>query len=470
MFLFGGVQIVTVLCSIVRTKAIALWLGAAGMGLFAIYYSVFQLISTLSQLGLRSSAVRDISQSDRQSLPLIASVVRRCSTTLGLIGSAAMLLLSPLLSYWYFGNLDAAMWFMLLAPMVLLLNQVNSESALMQGTSRLRLLARTTVLAAVGGTLLSLPLYYFMGLDSVVPGICMFALANWIGVYMWRVRIPAPEPRPDSRKVFRLGRDMIMLGIYMTASTLITQGVSLLFITYLQHDGGVDEVGYFQAGFTLVNQYIGLIFTAIGMEYYPRLASAVRSLRATRAFVAHETSLVLWAILGPATLFIAANILIISILYQDSFAVISPFIVMATVGTVFRAVSWCVAMVMLARGDGRIYIVTELISALIYLGVNIVMYRTGGIAGMGYAYMIWYLLYTVSVYAVYRYRYCCRLPRRVWGQTAAVTAAITLCAVLYMCGITAGAWCVAIVSSAVTAVMLRRMTRNKSRRSSVSQI
>ena len=37
MGIFGGVQVLTILCSIIRTKLVALWIGPLGVGLFGIY-------------------------------------------------------------------------------------------------------------------------------------------------------------------------------------------------------------------------------------------------------------------------------------------------------------------------------------------------------------------------------------------------------------------------------------------------
>jgi len=460
MSIFGGVQVVTIICSVARTKAIALWLGATGVGLSAIFYTVFTLISSISQLGIRNSAVRDISQAGTpERLQLTALVVRRCCVWLGIAGAAVMLLASPLLSHWYFGSGSMTIWFAMMAPMILLMNMAIGESALLQGAGRLKRLANTSIWTAVGGTLLCLPLYLLMGNDSVVPAICTFALINWVGVHIWRMRTPRPEPMPDNPTIWRLGRGFISLGIYMTLSELISQAVSLLFISYLQNTGGIEHVGYFQAGFTLVNQYVGLIFTAISMEYYPRLAAAIHSRRATQLFVSHEIKLVLWTLVGPATLFIAANTMVIAILYEASFAIITPFIVWATVGTVFRAVSWCVAIVILARGDGRTYIVTESISALVYLVVNVLMYRAGGIAGMGFAYILWFMLYTVNVSIVYRLRYGCRLSASARWTTAGITAGIALCAVCYLYVSIVAAWLIAATAATATIVALRRMYR-----------
>lgn len=58
---FGSVQVVTILCSVIRTKLVALWIGPAGVGLITLYNSTVDLISNTTQLNLRQSAVRDIS-------------------------------------------------------------------------------------------------------------------------------------------------------------------------------------------------------------------------------------------------------------------------------------------------------------------------------------------------------------------------------------------------------------------------
>ena len=36
MGIFGGVQMIGIICSIVRTKLVAMWIGPVGMGLFGL--------------------------------------------------------------------------------------------------------------------------------------------------------------------------------------------------------------------------------------------------------------------------------------------------------------------------------------------------------------------------------------------------------------------------------------------------
>ena len=67
--LFGGVQVIGILCSIVRNKLVAVWMGTLGVGFISLYASSMEMIGALTGLGLRSSAVRDISRDAKGDKP-----------------------------------------------------------------------------------------------------------------------------------------------------------------------------------------------------------------------------------------------------------------------------------------------------------------------------------------------------------------------------------------------------------------
>lgn len=430
MSVFGGVQVLGILCSLVRTKLVALWIGAAGVGVFALYNAALDIINTVSQLGMRNSAVRDIASADSSRISVVTAVVRRWSWALGLFGALLTLSLSPLLSRWTFGDDDHVLGFITLSVAVFLSSLTSGELAILQGLKRLNRLAKASVWGTAAGVLVSIPMFYWLRMDSIVPSLLAYVSATAVAVYFYRDRTVVPAVGLGARYTYDAGKDFIRLGIFMTASAFVSLLVSYLFSIYLNHAGGEREVGLYQAGFTVVNRYVGLIFTAIAMEYYPRLVSAVGSKMRTSLFVSHEMTLALWVLLPVIMIFIAADKLVVIVLYDDDFISIIPFMVWAMIGTVFRAVSWCMAFVILARGDGRTYLVTESVSALCCLPLNIVAYNCWGIAGLGYAYCVWYMLYTIIVGFVYFRRYGLYITSRIALLCFLVLAVSVLAALL----------------------------------------
>ena len=91
----------------------------------------------------------------------------------------------------------------------------------------------------------------------------------------------------------------------------------------------------------------------------------------------------------------------------------------------FRAVGWCMAYVILARGDGIVYLFTEVTSALVYYFMTVLLYNGYGLDGAGYAYIIWYAVYMCITGGVYFGRYGMRLSSRsAWLVAASSIAGV----------------------------------------------
>ena len=456
--IFGGVQMITIICSILRTKLIAVWIGAAGVGLFGIFNSAIELLGVLFHLGVRDSAVRDIASSQQPDTNKIITIVRRWVLILGAIGLVVTMAISPLLSNFTFGNYDYTYAFIAIAVIIFLSSIQNGELAILQGTKELSRLAKASIWGAIGGVIISIPLFYIWRIDSVIPALVAYSVITTIAILSQRVSTSKPTPCITFSETMSKGRSFISLGIFLTISAVVNHLVSFLFITYLNHVGDYSVVGHYQAGITLVNKYMGIIFTAIIMEYYPRLSQVSSSQKRTSIFVSHEISIMLWILLPVIAIFIASSELIISLLYSSEFLLITPFVVWAVIGTIFRAISWCMAYVILTRGDGKVYLVTESLSAITCITLNILAYNLLGLEGLGFAYMAWYIIYTIIIGTVYRVRYSLRLNGEIIRLATIATLAIVISAIGF---IYVGWYIPAIVGLVFTPIAYRRITRRR---------
>ncbi len=404
MGLFGGVQVMGILCSIIRTKLVALWIGPVGIGLFGLFNNALEMISTGTNLGIRSSSVRDISQAHDKNEPGIVArmitVVRKWSMWLGLAGALLTLALAPMLSQVTFGD-QAHIWgFVALSIAVLLQALTNGEYAVLQGTAKLKRLASVTLWGTIAGLAVSIPMFYLLRERSILPSIIAYALA--LAVFAWLFRNRDYPPSQVTRsETFDMGKGFVKLGIFMTLGNFAGILASYAFNAWLNVNASTEQVGFYQAGYTLINKYTGLILTALGMEYYPRLAKVANSPLRIRAFVSQEINVAIAVMAPVVALFILFRELVVWILYTPEFNVILTFISWGMIGTVFRTLSWCLAFTILAKGDGKTYLWTEVASAVINLVLNIVFYRWWGLTGLGIAFLVSYLLYTLIVVVVY---------------------------------------------------------------------
>lgn len=462
--IFGGTQMWTILCSIIRSKLVALWIGPVGFGLFSIFNSAIDLIVAISSMGIRSSAVRDLAtgQGNRSRLAALVTIVARWGFMLGLAGAAVTLAAAPLLSKWTFGDYSHAWQFAMLSLAVALNTASSSRLAIFQGLDRLATLARASLWGATAGLAVSIPMFYFWRVDSIIPSILAYSLAAALAAFCSPLKYQrAPQP-VTWHETFTVGRSFIILGFFITLSDILNQLSVYIFIAWLNINADASVVGFYQAGNTLFNRYVGLIFSAIAMEYYPRLASVASSPRRTSLFVAHQAALSSMLIMAVVSLFIVLLPLIIRILYTAGFETIRPFATVAVTGTVLRALSWCVAMVILARGDGRMFLFTEGASAVIYVALNILFYRFWGLTGLGVAYVVWYLAYVAIVIAVYVSHYrLSGLGRSIPAVLLAFGVVVAVAAAA-LTGHSVVAWTLTIAAWAVTARFL--LARSRARR------
>ena len=408
MGLFGGVQVMGILCSIIRTKLVAMWIGPVGIGLFGLFNNALEMISTGTNLGIRSSSVRDISQAlasrDSGLVARMVTVVRKWSMWLGLAGALITLALAPLLSQLTFGDSTHIWGFVALSIAVLLGALTNGEYAVLQGTAHLKRLASVTLWGTIVGLAVSIPLFYLLRERSILPSIIAYAAALAIFAWVFRNR-EYPAVAVSHRDTFNMGKGFVRLGIFMTLGNFATILASYAFNAWLNVNAGTEQVGFYQAGYTLINKYTGLILTALGMEYYPRLSQVADSRLRLRAFVSQEINVAI-AIMAPVVaLFILLREVVVWILYTPDFNVILTFVSWGMIGTVLRTASWCLAFTILAKGDGKTYLWTEAASAVINLMLNIVFYRWWGLTGLGIAFLVSYLLYTLIVAVVYFRQY-----------------------------------------------------------------
>lgn len=406
MGVFGSIQVFNILVSIARTKLIALWIGPAGIGLFAIFNSAIDMISNITNLGMRTSTPRDISiaasQNDATRLARVCTVVRRWSWILGLLGAIVIAGASPLLSKMSFGDSDHIWGFIILSVALLANALTNCEFSILQGTSLLKKLAKSSLYGAILGLILSIPLFYYLGENSIVPSILCYSLSVLFFSHMLRNKEAGRNAGViTAKETYQIGKDFLKLGIFITLTDVVSQISNYAFISYLNNVSNTDTVGYYQAGYTLIAKYTGLILSALCVEYYPRLSKVAHSNIKLNLFVSQEINIALMVLTPFISAFILFRKIILSILYTPDFYVIETFISVGIIGMVFRALSWSMAFVILAKGKGKIFFITETSSTLIFLLLYIPAYHLFGINGFGIAFLVWYLLYALIISYVY---------------------------------------------------------------------
>jgi O-antigen/teichoic acid export membrane protein len=400
--IFGGVQVITIFSSILRAKFVAIFLGPVGMGISSLLVSGVTLINTISGMGLNYSAVRDISQAhesgDSKRLSQILIVFRKWLWLSCLLGSALLIIFSPLLSQFTFGNKNYTWSFVFLSVMLIFSTLTNGNTALLQGTRKLKYTAQSAIIGSLAGLFTSIPLYYFLGTKGIVPALIISAATTFgISAFFAR-RIKFDYIIVSRKESFLLGGEMVKLGAVLVAGQLFGAIVIYSINAFVRNKGGLVDVGLYQAGTSLTNQSIGLVFTAMAVDYFPRLSAVCNDKQKVNEMV-NQQSLITILLAFPIiiTLIVFAP-LFIHILLSPKFYAISDFIRWLAFGTFFSAPTVVIGYIALAKGDKRTYFLygsflNSLLSLLFYIGG----YLINGLIGMAVGFFLFQLTYILFI-------------------------------------------------------------------------
>ncbi|MFZ4400959.1 MAG: O-antigen translocase [Bacteroidales bacterium] len=407
--IFGGVQVFTILISIIRSKFVAVLLGPAGIGIVGLLTSTAGLIGGLTNFGLGTSAVKNVAVANTSGniyrISIVIKVLRRLVWGTGILGALVMIIFSPLLSQLTFGNHDYTLAFIWIS-VTLLFNQLSSgQLVLLQGMRKLQYLAKSSLAGSALGLIITVPLYYKFGIDGIVPAIIIASVVSLLLTWYFAKKIEVVKVKVSVIRTVAEGKNMLVMGILISLSSLIALGASYIVRIFISNTGGVEQVGLFAAGFTIINTYVGLIFNAMGTDYYPRLSSVAHNNEMCKQTINQQAEVAL-LILSPILMgFLVFIQWIVIILYSDKFVAIDEMIHWAALGMLFKAASWSIAFIFLAKGASKLFFWSELISNIYMLGLNIIGYHIMGLSGLGLSFMLGYLLYLIQVFVISKIKY-----------------------------------------------------------------
>jgi len=408
--IFGGVQGLNVIVSLVRNKLAAILLGPAGMGLVSLFNATVAFISQATGFGISMSAVRHISElsesGDEAQRAYYIKVVRAWSLLAALLGVLVCVAIGPFLSSNTFAWGNHTLHFILLAPAVGMIAVTAGETAILKGTRQLKPLVVVQTFTILATLILTVPAYYFFGQAGIVPVIVLMALVTLLFTvnYSWRLY---PLQLSGSKGILGDGMEMIRLGVAFTLAGIVGAGSEMLIRSWLNLQGDLDAVGLYNAGYMITVTYASMVFSAMEADYFPRLSAVNGDVAATNETVNKQTEVTLLIIAPMLVGMIVLLPVLTPLLLSEKFMPIVAMTQVAALAMFFKAITLPAAYITLARGYSLIYLSLETAYFIVFVLLVMYGYRHWGLLGTGIAITAanvfdFFMIHTV---AYFRYGY-----------------------------------------------------------------
>ena len=413
--IFGGVQGIGILISLVRNKAMALILGAGGMGFNALLMSVQNFASQCTNLGISFGAVPRLSelyeQGDKDRLTYNIRVIRTWSVIAALLGFVFCVVVSPLMNDWSFDWGDHTLHYAFLGFAVAMAAVTGGETAVLKAQRQLGALAKIQLITSVLGVLLSVPIYYYFGHSGVAPAIVLLAFVAMLVTIAYSYRLQRLQ-LSFQRDCLKAGFGMLKLGVAFVLAAAVGSGAEMFIRSYLNIEGGLGDVGLYNAGYMITITYAGMVFSAMETDYFPRLSGVANDVKATNDTVNKQMEVSL-LLLSPMLMALMVLLpVLIPIMFSYEFLSVIAMAQVAVLAMYFKVMTLPVAYITLARRRSMAYLILESSYFVVLVFSVAIGFHYADVYGAGIgivvAHVFDYLM--INLFAYFRYEYRCTWP------------------------------------------------------------
>lgn len=468
--IFGGVQGLNILIGVARNKFAAILLGANGMGLVALFNSTINMLVSATNFGIPTSGVQVISSKyQSQSDQLSASIksIRSWSLVTALLGSLICILFSAYLDRLTFTWGNHVLHFVLLSPVVGLTILAAGEMAVLKATRQLKSLASSSLLVIALSLVISIPIYYFWNQKGIIAVLVFQALAQCLATFRYSLRF-YPYSVSLSPKFLKTGVHIVKLGTAFVLAGLLNSGAEFLIRTFINNVDGLDEVGFFNAGWTLAVVYAGLVFSAMDADYYPRLSSITSDITEQNDCVNKQIEMNVLLVSPFLTLMLLGLPIGIPLLYDSDFMVILRMTQLALVSMLWKAIYIPVEYLPLSKGQSWVFLVQESACVLLLITCEVVGYHYLCLTGLGLGILVAYFVETIGVLVYSKSYYSFRLSRKV--VRGILPHALFLSGMVAWIFLEVPAWCYWLVGIVYSAAHLLYTLRELKKKTNVLEV
>jgi PST family polysaccharide transporter len=407
--IIGGSSFINILIGLVRIKVLAVLLGPAGVGLVGLYTGLMSTAATVATMGVGTVGTRQIAEAAAKDDAHALAMVRRAmfwgTMLLALAGALTVWTLRDVLAVHVLGSMEHAGVVGWLSLGVALSVAGASQGALIQGMRRIGDMARLSVYGSVLSTAFGIALIWQWGSAALWAFVLIGPLVSFVLGHVFVSRLPkVATSKATVDEITAQWKVLLHLGVPFMGAGLAGTMVQLWIRVTVNNELGLDEVGHFQAAWTISMQYIGFVLGAMGADYYPRLTGVINDKVAATRLVNEQTEI---ALLLSTPIFIAMLGLapwVIRLLYSEAFAPAVDILRWQILGDVLKVASWPLGFVILAAGAGKTFFWTETTTLLLMGGMIAGFAPSMGLQITGISFFAGYIYLTPLVYYLARRR------------------------------------------------------------------
>lgn len=188
----------------------------------------------------------------------------------------------------------------------------------------------------------------------------------------------------------------------MTLVTAATVPVSQMLLRgYVISEISPIEAGWWEGMNRISNMYLMIITSSFSVYYLPRL-SEIQDNKELRSEILRSYKVVVPTLLTGFVLVYLLRYWVVKILFTADFLPMTSLFIWQLLGDFFKICSWLLAFLMIAKSMTRVFVVTEVVFAIIFVVLGFTFMQWNGVIGVTQAYALNYIFYMSCMVLIFR--------------------------------------------------------------------
>lgn len=402
--LFGSTQFIQIIAALIQGKIIALLIGVDGFGLFGLITSAILLIQSIFIFGIPFSLTRELSaKNSKNNIKIIST-----SFYIILISSILSVLFCIVFASTLTNSLEHTTLLTYSSFSLVFLNINTFLLSVFQGLRYKKKYAFSQIFQSSANIISPLIFLAYFKTDGI-PFVILFVplLTSAFNLFQLN-KIGILSNMISLKNLCRLNeiKDFIKFAASQMMTASLGQFAKFLIISTLASIS-IFESGLYQAGMRVTQQYIGLLFIAISIDFFPKITGLLNNnkLKEAKSYLSSQIDFILILATPMLISLILFNNLIINLIYSNDFILASELIKFSAVGMYFMAIKQPFDLIPYALSDKKTFLTVTIIGTLSLLLSTILGYNYDGLRGIGFFFIIHSFLSLVLILIICKKKY-----------------------------------------------------------------
>lgn len=396
--------IVRMLTGLISVKVVAVIIGPAGIALLGQLGNFSTIVQNFATLGINNGVTKYIAEfKDNESqIKRIISTAFRIAIIGSLTVGVFMVCFYHFLSRVVMLSDEYGYVFIVFGLTLVLYAVNNILISILNGYKEFKKYVTVNIVSTILGLFFTLCLVLLWEIKgALISAVTFQSVMLFVTLFMLR------DCKWLSREYFTKRFDLKIAKKYLSYTLMTLVSISVAPVSQLILRGYVIshisevEAGWWEAMNRISGVYLLVITSSFSVYYLPRLSEIKNDIE-LRSEIFKAYKVIMPMLISGFVLIYFTRFLVIRLLFTSDFIPMQDLFIWQLAGDLFKIGSWILAYLMIAKTMTRAFILTEILAAVLYVGLAFLFIPYSGVMGITQAYFVNYVIYMGVMLFIFR--------------------------------------------------------------------